>query len=286
MSRNALLVLGVLLVGSAAWLVDAQQLSPRAALHASEARHVDALLASRLALEVSVLEARAGLQSSFDPVNRALRSLREAAGAAEALRARGGVYAGAAEHVALAARALTSEEAALEQFKTDLTLLRLSSRHFPLAVEALTRRAEADVPRRQRSLLAGQLATLADFRTAMERYEQLPAHESRQRLERGLSELETVGASLDDRAREELNVLSGHARAVLDRRARVDRFARLLVRSPVRAHLEAARAELERGARRHAHSVGALQVLSAVLALAGVGVLASVVLRGARRAAR
>jgi DAHL domain-containing protein len=280
--RNILLVLGVLLIGLAAWLVEAMQLSSRAAIHEREGQRLDALLAGRVALEVSVLEARAGLQSSFDPINRALMTLREAAGVALTLRARGTGYASAAERVALAASALESEETGLEQFKTDLALLRLSSHYFPLAADALLRRTDADVQQRRRSVLTGERATLLALRADGDSYEELPAHELRQRLEHGLSRLQTVRASLDGDAREELDVLSGHTRAILDRRERVDQLARLLVRSPVRTHLEAAHAAYERSARHDARRVGALQVLSGALALAGVLVLASVVLRSVR----
>jgi hypothetical protein len=124
---------------------------------------------------------------------------------------------------------------------------------------------------------------LAALRTDLERYAELPVRESLPRLEHGLSRLQTVRASLDADAREELDVLSGHTRAILDRRERVDRFTRSLVRSPVRTHLEAARAAYAESARSQARGVGALSVLSAVLGLAGVVVLASVVLRSARR---
>jgi DAHL domain-containing protein len=281
-NRNALLVLGVLLVGSAAWLVDATQLWPRAALHEGDVQRIDALLAARAAFEVSVLEARAGLQSSFDPINRALSSMREATSVAEALQTRGAVYAAAAERVALAARALESEEPSVEQYKTDLALLRLSSHHFPLAADALIRRAEADARKERRGVLAGQLATLGALRTGMERLDELPAREDMQRLEQGLSKLQTLRASLDDGGREALDMLSGHTRSILDRRERVDHVARSLVRSPVRAQLEAARAVYERSSRRQAQKAGALQMLSGVLALTGVVVLASVVLRSAR----
>jgi len=284
--RNLLLVLGVLLIGVAAWLVDALELGPRAAFEEREGPRIDALLAGRAALEASVLEARAGLQSNFDPINRALAALRDTHALAETLQVRGGADAAVAERLALAARALESEEPALEQFKTDLALLRLSSHYFPLAADALMRRAEADGRRDRRSVLTGELATLAALRSDVERYEELPARDGLQRLEHGLSKLQTVRASLDDSAREELDVLSGHTRAIADRRERVDRFARALVRSPVRAQLEAARAAHEHDARRHAWRVGALQVLSAALALAGVVVLASVVLSGVRGRAR
>jgi hypothetical protein len=103
-----------------------------------------------------------------------------------------------------------------------------------------------------------------------------------QRVEHGLAKLQALRPSLDDRGRDELAMLSGHTRAILDRRERVDLVARRLVRSPVRAQLEAAHTAYERSARRQAQKVGALQVLSGVLALAGVTVLASLVLRSAR----
>jgi hypothetical protein len=275
-------VLAVLLVGSAALLVDTMQLSPRAAFHERDVQRLDALLAARATFEASVLEARAGLQLSFDPINRALTTLRDAAAAAETLQARGAVYAAAAERAALAARALEDQEAAAEQFKTDLALLRLSSYQFPLAADALIRRAESGARRQPRSSLAGELATLGTLRTAVERIEELPAEEDMQRLEHGLSKLQTLRASLDERGREELDMLSGHTRAILDRRERVDLVARTLVRSPVRTQLEAARTAYERSARRQAQRIGALQMLSGVLALSGVLVLASVVLRSAR----
>jgi hypothetical protein len=232
--------------------------------------------------EVSVLEARAGLQLSFDPINRALSSLREASAAAEALQAGGTVHAPAAQRVALAARALDGEEASVEQFKTDLALLRLSSYHFPLAADALIRRAEVAARNKRRSSLADELATLGALRTDVERLEELPAEEDMQRLEHGLSKLQALRASLDEGGREELDMLFGHTRAILDRRERVDQIARRLVRSPVRVHLEAARTAYERSARRQAQRVGALQMLSGVLALSGVIVLASVVLRSTR----
>jgi DAHL domain-containing protein len=285
-SRNGLLAIGVLLIALAVWLVDALQLSPRAANPERDAERIDALLGGRVALEMSVLEARAGLLPSFDPLNRALGSLRDAAPAAQALEKLGASYAAAAERLALAAAALTLEEAGLEQFKTDLALLSLSAHDFPRAADALTRRAEDDVRQRRRSPLAGELATLGALRSDMERYQARPAQDVVQRLERGLSRLQAVRAALDDAAREELDLLSGHARAVLDRRERVDRFARSLVRAPVRAHLEAARAALERSTRQRARRVGALQVLSALLALAGIGVLGGVVLSAARARAR
>jgi hypothetical protein len=281
-NRNIWLVLGVLLVGSSAWLVDAMQLWQRAAFHERDGLRIDALVAGRVALEVSVLEARAGLSSSFDPINRALMSLRGAAAAAETLQARGVAYAPAAVQLALAARALETEETAIEQFKTDLALLRLSSHYVPLAADALIRRADAETRRPRRSLLAGKLATLAALRTDVERYAERPAQDGVQRLENGLSELQTLRPSLDDGAREKLDMLSGYTRAILDRRERVDHFARTLVRSPVRVHLDAARTAYERSALSHARKVGALQTLSALLALAGVGVLASVVLRSVR----
>lgn len=286
MNRNGWLALGVLLVGSSAWLVDAMQLSPRATNHERDVERLDALLGGRLALEMGVLEARAGLQSSFDPLNQQLAALRDTAATAEALAKRGAAYAAAAERVALAAAALTSEEAALEQFKTDLALLSLSSRHFPLAADALLRRAEGEVRQRRRSPLSGELGTLATLRADMDRYQERPANEGLLRIELGLSRLQALRASLDGAEREELDMLSGHARAVLDRRERVDRFARSIIASPVRAQLEAARAAYERSARGRARMDGALGVLSALLALAGVAVLGRVVLDSVRRRAR
>ena len=282
MTRNRLLVIALLLIASAAWLVDAMQLSPGAAFQERDLQGLDALLAARTSFEASVLEARAGLQLSFDPINRAWSSLREATAAAETLRARGDIYAPAAERVELAARALESQAAAVEQFKTDLALLRLSSYHFPLAADALIRRAESDIRRQPRSPLAAELATLAALRTGVERVEERPASEDMQRLEHGLSKLQTLRASLDDHGREELDTLSGHTRAILERRERVDSIARMLVRSPVGMYLETARSAYERSARYQAQKVGALQMLGGVLALSGVGVLVSVVLRSVR----
>lgn len=286
MTRNVLLGLGVLLVGLAVWLVDEKQLASRAAFLERDGQRIDTLLAGRLAFEVSVLEARAGLQLNFDPVNRALSVLREAGAEAETLQTRGAAGAAAAAQIALAAHALEREEAALEQFKTDLALLRLASHGFPLAADTLIRRAETSARHGPRSALSDELTTLAALRTDLERYEELPAADVTQRLERELSTLQALRATLDDGGREELDVLVGHTRAILDRRERVDQFARVLVRSPVRAHLTAARTAFERSARGRAQQVGALQLLSGILALGGVMLLASAALRSARRPRR
>jgi hypothetical protein len=283
LERNLWLALGVLLVATAAWLVDAMQLSPRGISHERDAQRIDGLLAGRRALEVGVLEARAGLDLNFDVMNRALLSLRDVGAAAETLRARGSVQATAAEQLELAARALDKEEALLERFKTDLALLQVSSLQLPLAAETLLQRADVEARGDRHSPLTREVGTLAALLSDVGLHEELP-HDGVQRLEQELSQLQTLRTTLDDSGRDELDAVSGHARAIVDRRERVDRFVRTLVRSPVRVHLEAARSAYEHAARGHIQKVGALQLLSGLLALAGVLVLARAVLRGPRAA--
>lgn len=269
MKRNLLLVSGVLLTAAAAWLVDAQQLSPRATFYTDDRARIQALVEGWRALEINVLETRAGLAWSFDPINRAVTALRASAGDAAIVSARGPVYAPPAAELALVATAVNDEETALEQFKTDLALLRLSSHHLPIAADALMRHA-ADNP---------SLAPTATLRSDVQRYDESPGRELAQRLELAISPLQTLRESLDEPARADLDALLGHARAILDRRERVDRFARALVDSPVRAHLEAARVAYERASRVHGRRLDALRVLAGMLALAGLFVLMSAVRR-------
>src|SRR5260370_38990566 len=94
---------------------------------------IDFLLAGRLTLETSVLESRAGLQLNFDAVDRAVLVLRRASQEANVVRGRGPAYGEAADKLERMSEQLPVEETSLETFKTDLALLRLASRYFPVA---------------------------------------------------------------------------------------------------------------------------------------------------------
>jgi len=206
------------------------------------------------------------------------------------------------------------EEPSLETFKTDLALLRLSSRYFPFAADALMQRVDGgsqplrvlraeidrykDDPSAQgawriggalttldaaRSALEARMAVIGELRTNVERYEESPTRDVAQRLEAAIPALDSLRATLDDAARADLDVLLGHIRAILDRRERVDRFARTLVRSPVRVHAEAARASYERAAREQLRLVLALRIAAAEIAVAAIVALGAAIWLAGRR---
>jgi hypothetical protein len=227
-SLRARLVIGLALVALAGWAALVERRSSHAlASHAQDSARLDALLAARSSLDTSVLEARAALQLTFDPINQAISALRSAASDAALLRGRGSAYAPVAVELERVGQALQLEEASIERFKTDLALLRLSSRHFPVIADALARQDE-------RTQLSD---AVAELRTGLELYEESPTQELARRAHAALRALERV--ALEDAERERVNVLLGHARVIVDRRERVDGFARMLAGSSVRGHVAA-----------------------------------------------
>jgi hypothetical protein len=242
---------------------------------------IDSLIAARAALETSVLESHAGIQLNFDPINRAVLSLRASSRAGMLIRGRGAAYAESADALDRMAEEMRSEESSLETLKTDLALLRLSSRYFPIAANALSYKDESlsrqfnglrvDVGRHEatptpettwriaaelaaidaaRMELEKRAAKISALRADVERFEESPSREIAQRLEAEISALEASRAGFDEAAQAELDVLLGHTRVILDRSERVDRAVRAIGRSPVRVDAEEARTAYERAARR------------------------------------
>ncbi len=255
-----------------------------------------------------MLEARAGIQLNFDSINRAVLSLRAAPRAASLVRSRGATYARAAESVDHLAEDMRKEEVSLETLKTDIALLRLSSRYFPTAAEALAHRDEATTDR-LRSLraemiratqeltkedawrIAARLATIAASRAeletrtekvtalrgSVERYEESPTGEGALRLEADINALAAARQGFDEGARGDLDSLLGHARSILDRRERVDKLVRGVVRSPVRQEAQAARSAYENASRHELSVELALRILTGALGAAAVALLGAAV---------
>jgi hypothetical protein len=250
--------------------------------HADDVAGADGLLASRAELETSVLEARAGLQLNFDGIDRAVLSLRAGPRLASLVRSRGPVYARAADTLDRLSEAMQVEEAALETFKSDLALLRLSSRYFPSAADALSRpdaatsralgalraaisrlQVDTDHPQEVDWRIRGQLAALAAARSSadsmtakvgalradVERFEEMPTREVADRIDAEMQALTELRSSLSESVQADLTVLLGHTRAIVDRRERVDRTARAIARSSVRHDAEAALTAYEYAAR-------------------------------------
>jgi hypothetical protein len=272
MSTRTLLGLGLVL-GALALAANAyeRRAAGVVAHDAEDMAGIGALIAARTALETSVLESRAGIQLNFDAINQAVLSLRAAPHEAAVVRSRGSAYAEASAALDRISEEMRTEEASIELFKTDLALLRLSSRYFPIAADSLAH--QGDTTSKQLALL----------RSDVERFEEAPSREIAQRLEAEIPALEAVRASLDEARRGDLDVLLGHTRSILDRRERVDRTVRSIVRSPVRVDAEAARAAYERAARHEAATVLALRIVTAELAVVAIALLAAAAWTARRR---
>lgn len=282
MRTRARLLLGAGLLVLAAALGYAERRSAHTtSFYRRDSVQSDALLSSRAALELRVLEARAGLLWNFDAIDRALGVLRATASEARIVRARGVAYAAAADELAQAAEALRLEEPVLEAFKTDLALLRLASQQFETVVEEIllrTSRSAATAPVASPPRVAHglPLVVLSQLRADMARYERTATRRAAQRVEVAIPLLETMVSELDDSGveRAELSILLGNVRAILARRERVDGFARTLADSPVRARIHAASALYERAARKQTVLLVVLRVATCELAIAGLILLA------------
>jgi hypothetical protein len=262
-----LLAAGLLLAALTLWSLRQERRAAAAAAHrAEDTARLDALLGARTALETSVLETRAGLQRNFDAMNRAILSLRGAARDAALVRGRGPGYAVAAEALDRLADDMRSEERALESLKTDLALLRLSTRDFPSVAEAIARATDPSGGVAQRQLTLPSEAArrqLASLQSDVERYQDFPARDVALRLETQIAALDANHGSFPEAAQSELDVLLGHARSILDRRERVDRLTRSVARSPARLDAEQARSAYERAARREIVTAWVMRVTAA-----------------------
>jgi hypothetical protein len=298
---------GLVLVAGAIWAGVQQRRSAAVFSHRGEdVAQLDRLLSSSNELDANVLEARGGIALNFDAIDRAVLSLRPAARAAAVLRGRGAAYAEAGDALERAAEELRKTESLLEAFKTDLALLRLSSRYFPIAAGALSRPDDAstshinalradlgrfegastpevgwrmtgalaglDAARKEREVRTSRVNAL---RADVERYQEVPAREIAQRLEGEISALEESRPLFAPASRGDLDILLGHTRAILDRRERVDRTARAVVHSALQIDLEAARAAYERSSRHEYAAASALRLVTLELCAAAVALLAA-----------
>ena len=194
-----------------------------------------------------VLLLRAGTRRHFDLLVRAMKTLRQA----KAL----------ATSEALPRTPLTAETTEIEQrvesFKSDLSLLWNSTLHFPAAVSAY---AAHD---------ADSAAAVEGLRTAVARFSATAAAGDAERVATRILAFEETPTP-DDPALAKLRVSSlGHARSILERRARVDDEARRVVESPVAGRLAAL---AETHARRHSRA--SVVVTAARTSLAALGLLA------------
>jgi hypothetical protein len=302
-----LAIAGLLLAAAGIWAHRQYRRSADVFAHRGEdIAQLNALFASTSELDTSVLEARGGMALNFDDIDRAVLSLRPATRTAATIQGRGANYAEAAEAIVRAADQLRGVESQIETLKTDLALLRLSSRYFPIAAGALSRPDEAsvthlnalradfgrfegtgtpevgwrisnelaglDAVRKERELRTSRVNTL---RADVERYQEIPTREVAQRLEGEIGVLEESRAFFAPASRGDLDVLLGHTRAILDRRERVDRTARAVVHSSLRTDLEQARASYERSSRRDFVTASVLRVAAGELWAAALGLLAA-----------
>jgi hypothetical protein len=290
-------VAGLVVAAAGIWAARHHRQSAGTFAHrAEDIAQLDGLLATSNELDASVLEARGGISLNFDAIDHAVLSLRPAARVATVVRSRGASYAEAGDALERAADELRRTESLLETLKTDLALLRLSSRYFPIAAGALARPDDAstghlkalrsdlrhfegtDTPEvgwRISSELAGldAVGKERDLRTSrvnalradVERYQEVPTREIGQRLEGEISLLEESRPLFAAATRGDLDILLGHTRAILDRRERVDRTARTVVHSPLHTDLEAARAVYERSARQDFATASVLRLAAAEL---------------------
>jgi cell division protein FtsB len=285
--------------------------------YAEDMAQIGALMTARTALETSVLETRAGIRWSFDAVNRAVVSLRGASRLAAVVRSRGTVYAEAADALDRLSDETQAEEVSIETFKTDLALLRLASRNFPVAVDALSHpdaassrafgalRADLNLSQTERTpevtwriasglaaydvasaVVAAGAAKIGALRADVERYEEAPTREVAEHLETEIAAIEASRESFPEAVQSDLTVLLGHTRVIIDRRERVDRTVRVIVRSAARVDAEVARAAYER-ASRHEHDLAlVLRIGAGEVAVAALALFAGTILRTIARRRR
>jgi hypothetical protein len=276
-------IAGVVFCAAGTWAVDQHRRLADALAHGGEdIAQLDAFLSSSQELDASVLEARSGMTLNFDAIDRSVLSLRTLSRAGGVVRGRGAHYAEAADALERAAGEMRQAESSLETLKTDLALLRLSTRYFPIAAGALSHPDDAtathlnalrtdlnqfegtaatpevgwrisnelaglDAIRQERELRTSRVNAL---RADVERYQEVPTREVVQRLEGEISVLEESRPRLDAPTRGDLDVLLGHTRAILDHRARVDHTVQAVLHSLLHTDLAQARAMYERSVRR------------------------------------
>jgi DAHL domain len=243
-----------------------------------------ALVDARARLDVGLLEARAGIRLHFDAIHRAMRVLGEAPRIALVVRGRGAAFTEAADALDRLAAESRDQKPGLEQVMTEMALLRLSTRYFPVAAEAATgdgSGADAD-PAAARAREVRQRAVRA-LRTDVEHYIESPASDVAGRLEAEITDLGAARADLDEQGRADLDALLGHARVIRDKRERVDVAVRQVVRSEGAADAREALTAYERASRYMATRATALRIAAAELVAACFALLVAAAWRARAR---
>jgi hypothetical protein len=266
--RGRLVALAALATAFVVALVMALRARAAMAYEGADVARLRAIEAADASLGVKVLEARAGLLPHFDPLVRAVFAMHDAERFAGELRARGGDLDDVAHELDAFAERARGKEQSIETLKSDLALLRSSSRYFPVAAAALARRGD-DVAR--------QIEALRDD---VERFQAIPSRAGADRIGAELAALDAAHAPSDDAARADLVVVSGHARAIVERRERVDRLARAVAAGP---SAELARGAYEQRMRRSAVVLAASSVAAVLLGIAALAFGAVVLLAWRRQ---
>ncbi len=185
-------------------------------------RVLDTLAATDADLATSILELRAGTLAYFDPIVRDVKLLRQVSALPSPA---GEADSGQWQRQALARLAadLRTQEDWVETLKTDHSLLRNSSLHFPMAAATLERNSAASPAR------------LDALRTALARYSIGPSKSLSEQAAHEVDALEASPAPADAVGAEARRSLIGHARSIVERRERVDDLVRKILRSPTRA---------------------------------------------------
>lgn len=222
-------------------------------------RRLQELYRADTALDMSVLELRAGVLKHFDPLVHNVKVLRRAA-VLQRRSADDGADWQEAEIGRLVAD-LNSKEQLVEAFKTDLSLLRISSLHFPTVAAVVAR-------------YNGENATgLEALRTSLARYSVAPSKEFTETIARDVERMQAAAAPVDPVAAEARRSMLGHARNILERRMRIDDLARDIRQSS--AHFRILALE---DLHSHRQSRALVVVTAARTALAALCILAAVAL--------
>lgn len=255
-SSGLVSVLVLALVGAAVLERDAhgRRERERDALH-----RLEVLERADADLETSILELRSGALNYFDPIVLDVKALRNTA---DVPVSGGGDSARWQEaEVARLVADLKTKEQQVETLKTDHSLLRNSSLHFPVA--AVT--------------LAGYVGTtpaeLDALRSTIARYLVAPSKTLSEEAVRQADALEASLAPADARAVAARQSVIGHARSIVERRMRVDDLVRDIQRSPARARIDELQAFHHR-----MESRAVIVVVAARTALVALALLAAVAL--------
>jgi signal transduction histidine kinase len=178
-------------------------------------RHLDALEAR---LDREVLRSRAGLVLHYDALTEAFRELRQTARGVSVVPAELGFDPGPELSAALAriTRLVDEDEVIIERFKSVNAILRNSRQYYPVVLDQLRARLEAE-PGADR-LRPGLEAVVG----ALGRFDASPARDAVSRLSSSLAELERSSRGLGARVPDEVGVVLAHGALVVEHSAAVD----------------------------------------------------------------